>query len=292
MNTHFITAIYSNLYGTSFGGRPGRLNHYKHSLLSIMKIDNAKFTLYTNHNEINDLQRFFYKDNKISETKLNIKEFDLHQSRYYNSIQKLKNLDTIKQSDRCYEIQYNKFYWTMDEIQNTNYDYYYWIDAGLSYSGLIPNKYLIRNNNIKEYYNSSLFNNKLLDNLISKTKDKLYVIGKDNTKHNFWSQTIAPKYYTKYSNDIHIIGGLFGGKKENMIQYMNLFDYYLSKLLLEESKLYFEELIMSLIYYNHIDQFNLDFFQTWWHEDNNTRSPDFLDNNKSFYKILENLNND
>lgn len=279
------------MYGTSFGGRPSRQHHYKYSLLSIINITNANFTLYTSENESADLKDFFYKQNNIKDNHLIIKTFDLKNSKYYDDIQKLKTEESMLKLQRCYEIQYNKFFWLKDEILSTQYDSYYWIDAGLSHGGLIPKKFLVNSGNaIAKYYTSNLFNNHMLTNLLNKTQNKVYLIGKDNTGANYWSKSVPTKYYNNYNNAIHIIGGIFGGLRNNILEYTDLFDKNLYQLLQEEDALHFEELIMSLIYVNHSDKFNIDYFQTWHHEDSNIQSLEFLAKNKSFYKILEDLN--
>ena len=54
MKIKFITTIYSNLYGTEYGGRPSRKEHYRYSLLSLMRM-NADFVCYTNNQELNEL---------------------------------------------------------------------------------------------------------------------------------------------------------------------------------------------------------------------------------------------
>lgn len=256
-----------------------------------MNITNANFTLYTSENESVDLKDFFYKQNNIKDNHLIIKTFDLKNSKYYDDIQKLKTEESMLKLQRCYEIQYNKFFWLKDEILSTQYDYYYWIDAGLSHSGLIPKKFLVNSGNaIAKYYTSNLFNNHMLTNLLNKTQNKVYLIGKDNTGVNYWSKSVPTKYYNNYNNAIHIIGGIFGGLRNNILEYTDLFDKNLYQLLQEEDALHFEELIMSLIYVNHSDKFNIDYFQTWHHEDSNIQSLEFLAKNKSFYKILEDLN--
>lgn len=237
------------------------------------------------------MKDFFYKKHDIKENHLTIKTFNLKDSKYYNDIQKLKTEELIFKSQRCYEIQYNKFFWLKDEILSTKYDSYYWIDAGLSHSGLIPEKFLVDSGNaIAKYYTSNLFNNRMFNNLLNKTQGKIYLIGKDNTGPNYWSKTVPTKYYTNYNNTIHISGGVFGGLRNNILEYIDLFDKSLSRLLQEEDVLHYEELIMSLIYANHLDKFNIDYFQTWHHEGSKIQSMEFLANNKSFYKILENLN--
>jgi hypothetical protein len=48
---------------------------------------------------------------------------------------------------------------------------------------------------------------------------------------------------------------------------------------------------MSLMYQNHKDWFKTLNFDIWWHEDNHKEgSKEFFEQNKSFYKILEEFN--
>lgn len=291
MKVKFITAIYSNLHGTELGGRPSRGGHYKWSLLSLLKMTNANFKCYTSNNEYDDLCDFFYLENEVSKEQLEIEIYDL-QSHYFNDLfNKYKDYEFAKKGDRCIEIQWMKFKWLMDE--DMTYDYYFWIDSGLSHCGLIPNKYLtLTGPNNRGYYESSLFNNVFLSNLIKETGDKFSIIGKENQR-NFWSGTVNPKHFINYDNSIHIIGGLFGGKKNLIPKVFNLFENYGKKVAIEEQKIYHEEDIMTLMFRNHEEMFNLFDFDIWWHEDERIIGIDIIEHtriNKSFYKILEKLN--
>lgn len=291
MKIKFITAIYNNLYGTELGGRPSRELHYKFSLISLLKMTNADFLCYTSENEIDDLKRFFYDEYKISPEKLQFKTFDLRENKFKNEINEVKNIDEVKQSDRCYEIQYSKFFWWWNE--DKSYDYYYWIDAGLSHCGLLPNKYLALEeiNTHQRYFESNLFNNNFLNNLIKKTNDKFYIIGKENQKYH-WSKTVAEKWYNNYCMDYHIIGGLFGGKPEKWDEIVGLFEDYLYRIIKEDKTLYHEEVILTLIKYNHPELFIMDDFDIWWSKDNKPieLNLDYFNDKKSFFHILEELN--
>jgi hypothetical protein len=172
---------------------------------------------------------------------------------------------------------------------DTLYDYYYWIDAGLSHTGLIPEKYL-SGPGYRRYFESSLFNNKFLENLINKTNDKFLIISKENSR-NFWENTVDRQFYKKYDNSVHIIGGLFGGKKEVLDTITTQFINNLKSVIEFQKKLFLEEHFLSLIYQNNKDIFTTLDFDVWWHEDNYKESPPgFFTKNKSFYKILEELN--
>jgi hypothetical protein len=291
MKVKIITSIYSNLNGTELGGRPSRGGHYRWSLLSLLKMSDADFICYTSEEELNNLQQFFYDDNNISRNKLQLEVFNLNDNEFSEIIGKYKDVEGIKRGDRCIEIQYMKFIWFLSE--DMSYDYYFWIDAGLSHCGLIPNKYLIPGGpHTKGYYESSLFNNKFLENLIVNTGDKFTLIGKENNR-NYWSGTVDPIHFTNYNRMIHIIGGVFGGKKELWKPMVDLFRDYVHKVSEHDKRLYHEEDIMTLMFRNHPELFHNYYFETWWHEDERMAGTDMAEhvkNNKSFYKILEELN--
>ena len=115
MSVKFITCIYGDLYGTELGGRPSRFGHYLNSLLSLLKMTDADFVCYTSSREIDRLKSFFYVENNISEQKLKFELSNLRTTRYENLLQKYKNYDSAKKSDRCFEIQYQKFSWWWNE---------------------------------------------------------------------------------------------------------------------------------------------------------------------------------
>jgi hypothetical protein len=286
-----ITAIYSNLYGTELGGRPNRGGHYRWSLLSLLKMNDADFVCYTSEEELESLEQFFYIENDVNKTKLQLKVFNLVDNEFNEIIEKYKDVESIKRGDRCIEIQYMKFIWFLSE--DMSYDYYFWVDAGLSHCGLIPNKYLsLTGPHNRGYYESSLFNNTFLINLLKNTEDKFTLIGKENDR-NFWSGTVNQKHFTKYDRTIHIIGGLFGGKKELWLPIINLFKGYVNEVSEHDKRLYHEEDIMTLMFRNHPELFYNYYFETWWHENERiagTNMEEHVKNNKSFYKILEELN--
>lgn len=290
MKIKFITSIYSDLYGTEFGGRINRKLHYRYSLLSLLDMTDADFLCYTSDREIDDLKDFFYIKHNISEDKLKFKIFHLSDTKFKDIINQYKDVDKTKKSDRCVEIQFSKFHWWWNE--DKSYDYYYWIDAGLSHCGLIPNKYLISDDLYGKYYISNIFNNSFLKNLIEFSKDKFFIISKENDL-NYWSTTVDRKWYNEYDRSIHVIGGLFGGKKELWDNVVNIFEGYLHDIITEDQSIPHEEQIMSLMRVNHKDLFVEKYFETWNHPDAPLigHTPEFYEKTKSFYKVLEELNN-
>ena len=77
-----MTSIYSDLYGSDMGGRPGRKDHYRFSLLSLLKMTQADFVCYTSERELGSLMEFFYDQYQISSDKLKFVVFDLDKNEY------------------------------------------------------------------------------------------------------------------------------------------------------------------------------------------------------------------
>ncbi len=112
----------------------------------------------------------------------------------------------------------------------------------------------------RRYYECNLFQNDFLNNLIEFTGDKLFIIGKENDR-NYWSGTVNQKFYDNFQRDIHIIGGLFGGKKENFEWYISKFEEYTEQILKDpEERIPMEEQVMTLMFYNHPEKFNRKHF--------------------------------
>tara|TARA_R110000744_G_scaffold373600_1_gene485871 strand:+ start:542 stop:1429 length:888 start_codon:yes stop_codon:yes gene_type:complete len=289
-NIKFLTCIYTNLHGTEFGGQDSnRIHRYKYSLLSLLKMTEADFVCYTGEEEINDLEEFFYNEHNISHNQLKFEVFNLRDVKFASLIDKVKNVEEMKQSVRCHEVQYSKFHWWWNE--DKTYDYYYWIDAGISCINLLPTKFLNQNHTdgMRNYYDTNLFNNTFLDNLVKITRDKFLLLGKENIEQ-FWSQTVPEKWYKNYNNSLHIIGGLFGGSVNMWDKVVPMFEDYVSKIISEDRVLYFEELFMSLMYVNDSSKFKVIEFDTWHHEDSGIHDKAFFETKKSFYEIITDLN--
>jgi hypothetical protein len=290
MKVKFITSIFSDLHMTKFGGRPGRGGHYRYSLLSLLKMTDADFVCYTSDREIEELSEFFYKEHGINDNQLKLVVYDLEKTKKSNLIYSYKNPNDVINSDRCIDIQYCKFEWLNDGLDNL-YDYYFWIDAGLSHSGLIPVRYRT-NEGWRGYFESELFNNNFLKNLVSFTDDKIFIIGKENSR-NYWSGTVDVKHFKNYNSSYHIIGGLFGGRLNQVKEFTEIFDNNVDIITNSDGRLYHEEDIMTVIWRNNEEKFNVQYFDTWWHENENIPGlniEEHLSINKSFYKIIEDLN--
>ncbi len=276
----FITSIYGKLWGTEFGGRPSRERHYRESLLNILNMEPTHCVCFTSKDEYDGLCDYFYNKNNISKDLLEIRVFDLQESKYFHEIRNKKDLEKMKRNDRCFEIQYNKFFWykLIDDVND--YDRVYWIDAGLSHGGLFPTKFRL-DNTPHGSYKISLFTPKFMEKVNNKTNDKLLLLAKNNTGKFFWSQTVPNKYYDEYNRSKHIIGGMFGGTPNMYNDFINMFDELLNNLLENEKELYMEEQIISCLYANHIEKFITEDFDDWYQRKKEDVGI------KYFYKIFE-----
>lgn len=285
MKTLIYTSIYSNLWGTEFGGRQSREYHYKSSLYNILNVNADKFICFTSEEELPSLEKYFYLEKKLEKSKLEFIVFDLKNTKYFEKIKSKKNIDLMKQTDRCFEIQYNKFFW-LELINNlSDYDRVFWVDAGLSHSGLFPEKFSY-GTGYDRYFFFDVFNKNFLNYLISETEEKIIIVGKDNTEEFYWSRTLPINYYNKYDNSYHIIGGFFGGKVNHLLEFKTKFENLLLKILDDENQNYMEELIMSCLYFNDPNKFNLITFQDWYERPNHKGK-----NVKYFFNLFESFRN-
>lgn len=264
MTTLLITSLYGNLWGTEFGGRPSRNHHYRVSLLNILNTRPTKVVCFTSSEELAELEQFFYTKNKIDRDILEFVPFDLRDSKYFDLIQSKKDMDKMKKLDRCFEIQYNKFFW-FSLIENRHeYDRVYWIDAGLSHGGIFPGEYRDQTKGYDSHFTITLFSPEFLDKLNNEVDDKIHILSKNNTGGLYWSQSIPKSYYRSFDNSRHIIGGMFGGKPAAYEDFVEIFDELLTSLLENEDKLYMEEMLMSCLYVNHKDKFISREFDDWY----------------------------
>jgi hypothetical protein len=187
----------------------------------------------------------------------------------------------MKKIDRCFEIQYNKFFWFDLIPDKENYDKIYWVDAGLSHSGLFPSIYSFGLGQ-ERYYFFNLFNQNFLNRLNTLSESKLVLVGKNNRHRFFWSQTIPTTYYSTYNNDYHIVGGFFGGNKEDLIQLKLDFENLLLKLLSNEKSLYMEEQILCCLYANNPENYELLKFDDWYKRESHVDGEV-----KYFYNLFE-----
>ena len=99
-----------------------------------------------------------------------------------------------------------------------------------------------------------------------------------------------------YDYKWHVIGGAFGGKSSLIENFYNMYYDYSTRIADNYKEMWYEENILTVLYYNHEDLFTTKWFDIWTHE-NNTKSEhiggrdvdEYLTTNKPFYKLLEEI---
>lgn len=291
-DTAIVTCFYTNLYGTKYGGRSGREWHYLNSLLSLLKITNADFFIYCDPSQKDMLREHIALLNKS-----NVKIIGYSLENFYMRDLFARYKGDAVGSQRCQEIQYLKTYW-MNKIKG--YDYVFWIDVGISYSGLIPDKHLIfQNEEFPEYFNSDLFCDDLVIGMKRAAQDKFLMFAINN-HHPVLYRFLIDGHYDKNIDDIshHTIGGILGGKKEIVYRFQNMFANLAEDVIIDTKEVYDEECIYNLLWYKNADMFNVQTFDMWWHEDNlhsiyndEIERVEEVKHLKSFYHTLEDLVN-
>jgi hypothetical protein len=149
-----------------------------------------------------------------------------------------------------------------------DYDHIFWIDIGISYSGLIPDKYLIFPENGKhEYYNSILYSNDLVDGMKSFTKDRFLLMMIHNHEPVFYRKVLYD-FFDHENEKHHAIGGILGGKKETIKPFHDLFVTTSIEVAEKEQTIHDEEAIYQVMYERNREFFADKRFDTWYHENN------------------------
>lgn len=298
MKNTIVTAIYYYSHLSRMGGRDYKFEHYENPFTNLLSL-NANIIVFSFADEINKIDAFFrkhqFKDYKII-------EYDLNNSIFSNSIYKIKEQSLIIDkngmiaknpsflNDRNTHLCLSKIEFLKIAI-NANYftsNNYYWIDAGLFHNGIIPNSLggmerLIRPNS--KYFWPINKNNicvpKLIDNLRNNAKLVFIGLTQSYPTPTWWNKV------TNITKTIHIIGGFFGGNKDEILKMHQMF-IFLTKKVISLNQLTLEEDILSIIVmqnkYHHIK------FDTWYHDIKTDSCYYNLPINlKPFYKIFATL---
>jgi hypothetical protein len=283
-NTLLVTCLYSNLYGTAIGGRHARLHHYLCSLKTLLNT-NTDVVVYTSEHDKQNIENVAeLKDHP--RLKLIVEDVFSHPDHAYFQ-RKIKEQNIVN-DDRCYEIMHSKPRWVRRHIED-GYKYIYWIDCGLSYGALFPEKYR-GGHGYNFWFNCSLFNEKLITNLNAQS-EKVSLLVADQKNHCmgpvpcdlFFGDSTDPRPYH------YVVGGMFGGKTEAVAefcaQYKEVFEQMKQHNILQS-----EELLLTVIYLKDSSKLNPLYFTTWHPEDSDMAKYN-KDGDKHFYKIFEELNN-
>lgn len=277
MKTLFITAIYNGLWGSSYGGRVGRDTLYLESLINTMRMG-GDYVVYCSNSERQQIEDFIRA--AVQDVSIRFIEYELKDCPFDRDIFRILDGHNNRWPDRCYHLQYCKFVWLQNHIDE-GYDKVYWIDAGLSRDSLFPNR-LVRDNPRNQYYDFTPFNSNVLNRVNNMTSEGIFVFEKSMRDHAL----VDAKYLREgYAEPTHIVGGWFGGTPHNVKQLIGQFMSTV-ELMLGNGDLYSEEQIMTCIAAHKPEQFTKAKFDTWYHEDNDP-IPDRSSSEIRFYDFFE-----
>ena len=287
-NLTFVTCIYDDLFGTEFGGRPHPTRKYFYGLESAMKMD-SPFVIFTWPKDVIRVSDYFKEF--LGEEKFNkfvmVVEYDLYQTEIREVIKKEKEHNTKIPGDRSHDVMLGKFLMMKRAIESNyfNTETFFWIDSGLSSSSLFPNKYLDLESRERRYSSCSLFTPKVVNHLLENSTDKILLIKMNEVGYWFDKSHLSPGDGTWY-----IIGGLFGGKKDLMMDFCNDSINSFLDHLINKKTLYTEEQIMTIIRSFNKERFNIIEFDVWHHENSGDWVQGKIIGKRNFYKIFEEFN--
>jgi hypothetical protein len=125
---------------------------------------------------------------------------------------------------------------------------------------------------------------------LNNIKDKIVIIYADQEKHLFEARANHKFYHNVDINEnCHIVGGMFGGEKNKVNEFCDLYDN-IAKEMIEYDVLEMEEALLTVIYMKNKSLFHPLKFTTWHHEESDMAKYNF-ENEIYFYNIFEKLNN-
>lgn len=287
-NLTFVTCIYDDLFGTEFGGRPHPTRKYFYGLESAMKMD-SPFVIFTWPKDVIRVSDYFkeFLGEEQFDKLVRVVEYDLYQTEIREVIKKEKEHNTKIPGDRSHDVMLGKFLMIKRAIESNyfNTETFFWIDSGLSSSSLFPNKYLDLESRERRYSSCSLFTPKVVNHLLEKSIDKILLIKMNEVGYWFDKSHLSPGDGTWY-----IIGGLFGGKKDLMIDFCDDSINSFLDHLINKKTLYTEEQIMTIIRSFDKERFNIIDFDVWHHENSGDWVQGKIIGKRNFYKIFEEFN--
>jgi len=280
MRTTIVTAIYYGEPGFPFYLHEylARYERYKYSLLQLSKMG-TPIICYTNKKNKEDLDRLLIEHEVEN---VQIIEKELYEYEYSKKLLEVKKTNTI---EFYHEVDYAKL--EIIEKHSKDTDYIYWIDAGLSYWSLWPNKYNPNvidgmSHTITNYEFSEVFNGNFIPNINRFVGDKLLQIR--NTQLWYLGGEVNKYLDKKYLYKWFSIGGIIGGNVKHLPTFLDSFKIY-ADMVTNQNFILNHEAIMSVIGQEHENIFKTFTFDTWYHEDSGVD----LKNEISFCNFIEEI---
>lgn len=266
MAIQLVTAIYSKIHGTNFNGSPDAIyERYRQSLRSMAK-GGYNIVCYTSELHFDELTEFYSEFPNLTVVKEELTEFY-----YHNEINRIKALKSQYTKDtswytRCVEIMWGKMYWLMRHAALlTENDHIFWIDAGIFHSGMFTDKWKSEKSDNFFDFDRITQEHDLYAGLSKHAGEKILNIICKHPNHG------SDDYMEVVGHDFGrpqygVIGGIFGGRRDVVLEYTNGIIDMMPKAL-EKDILLKEEELMHYMHASDPDKFSIFTFGTWYHEE-------------------------
>lgn len=275
MKDTIVTAIYHYSYMSRMGGRNYNFKYYENPFTNLLNLE-MNIIVFSHDSEINDIKSFFNRNNFDDFIIIN---YDLNDYRFSNRIYTLKenkgiidsngliNGNSMTLNDRNVHLCLSKIEFLKIAINGCYFESndYYWFDAGLFHNGIIPNSFGGMEKYVDPVKNTfwplnqnNICNPHLIKNLKKHIDQKLLFLGLTSFSQPQWWNQILPE-----NKQIHIIGGIFGGDKLEILNIYTQFQSLITQVF-SIDELTLEEDILSIIITN--NNYKYLKFDTWYHD--------------------------
>lgn len=268
-----VTAIYFGQPEFPYYTWPweARLQRYLYSLIQLTKME-IPIVCY-----VNDFTEPLVK--KLNLKNLTIINKHLKEFEYSDSLKTVKSKH--KEEEQYLQSNLVKMYHEVDygklSILRDHYldnEYTYWIDSGLSYWSLWPNKYNPNtidgmSHTITNYEFNGVFNKELIPNINKFLGDKLICIGN--------RRAVNSLIYNTFNEVVkfNMIGGIIGGNKKYIHTLLEEFNKLATEMF-NKNTIINHEALLSVIATRRPELFKTYLFDTWYHEDSNVEEDEDL----------------
>jgi hypothetical protein len=293
--TTLVSAIYGHGISSLYGGRGRDIRFYNSSLKNIANLG-LPLVIYADERDIPTIDYFlsgYHKNYKLIPSSLDEFEFSQQFLDYKSTI-----LNQIDINDRNEILCYSKAYWVKDAIEKNFFDTenFLWIDSGLTHHGIIPEKVggveLFVDIPSSQYYpenTNNIFTPTLGQKLSNTIKDdKLFFCALPWAGSSELIRSTIAEYSGKADLPYiceHLIGGIFGGKKEKFLEFFTVYRDVL-RYFIEHKIHVLEEPIFSGLYSLLPNMFDIRRFYTWYFYSPGERTHVLEQEGDSFYKVF------
>jgi hypothetical protein len=304
MKNKIVTSYYPFHNGEPYWGQLNRDRWYKYSLATICGLG-TDVVCYTDSGDKGYEQLLEIKE-KFNLENLTLKTYNISTNPYQDQVYRIRMIkaDLYNNSEnRRFYTRPTVIYWMKYSFLEMEYEpntQLYWIDAGLSHSGLFPsfaNQYCnepefatfygseYMDNEYKVYNYNKAFTPETLNKINVYAENKIINLYRHSSDDNLSEFNEKLKLNTDYES-IYPVAGIFGGNSDLMMQYISKSKEIIEQIL-QVNEICTEQEIMAYINATNREWFKNWYFDTFYHEDwNNIFSPEQISFSHFFLKSL------